>query len=141
MRGRSVTRFLWTILLIETLAFALAASIHGGAWVDGFEHRRARIAESAIAGALALTLVAAWLAPRRARRIALAGQSIALLGTAVGLFTVAIGVGPRTVPDVVYHVAMPMLLVRGIAMTRGLAPPRTGGMPPIWRPMLRRKRP
>jgi hypothetical protein len=37
-----------------------------------------------------------------------------LLGTLVGLFTIAIGIGPRTAPDVIYHLVMVIVLVLGL---------------------------
>jgi len=39
-----------------------------------------------------------------------------LLGTLVGIFTIAIGVGPRTVPDIVYHVTIVIVLVSGLVV-------------------------
>jgi len=41
-----------------------------------------------------------------------------LLGTLVGLATIAIGVGPRTAPDIAYHVAIAAILVWGLAVAR-----------------------
>ncbi len=45
----------------------------------------------------------------------LGAQGFALLLTLVGLFTIAVGVGPRTVPDVVYHAIIIAVLVWGLA--------------------------
>jgi hypothetical protein len=39
---------------------------------------------------------------------------LALLGAFVGIFTIAIGVGPRTVPDLTYHAAIVVVLVWGL---------------------------
>jgi hypothetical protein len=36
------------------------------------------------------------------------------LGTLVGIFTIIVGVGPRSVPDVVYHIVMVLVLVWGL---------------------------
>jgi hypothetical protein len=47
----------------------------------------------------------------------LAAQGFALLGTLVGAFTIAIGVGPRTVPDIVYHVVLLIVLGWGLTVT------------------------
>jgi hypothetical protein len=47
-----------------------------------------------------------WVRPAWVRRVGLAAQGFALLGTLVGVFTIAIGVGPRTLPDVVYHIGI-----------------------------------
>ena len=60
-----------------------------------------------------------WIRPGDSRRIGTAVQGFALLGTMVGLFTVAVGVGPRTTPDVVYHIAIIFVLVWGLRV----APP------------------
>jgi hypothetical protein len=43
-------------------------------------------------------------------------QSFALLGTLIGVFTIIIGIGPRTITDIVYHVAIAAVLVWGLAL-------------------------
>jgi hypothetical protein len=45
-------------------------------------------------------------------------QLVALLGTMVGIFTIIVGVGPRTVPDVIYHISIAVVLAMGIAVAR-----------------------
>jgi hypothetical protein len=55
--------------------------------------------------------------PPAARTAALAAQGFALAGTLVGIFTIIVGVGPRTVPDVVYHVAIVAALIAGLTAT------------------------
>src|SRR6266480_546693 len=47
---------------------------------------------------------------------ALAVQGFALIGTFVGVFTIAIGIGPRTVPDLVIHAIMVLELVWGLVV-------------------------
>ena len=47
----------------------------------------------------------------------LAAQGFALFGTLVGIFTIAIGVGPRTGPDIVYHIIIVIVLVSGLIVT------------------------
>ena len=59
--------------------------------------------------------VATALAPGASRAAGLWAQGFALVGTLVGLFTIAIGVGPRTAPDLVFHVAILALLGAGLA--------------------------
>lgn len=59
--------------------------------------------------------------PPNARRasailLGIAAQSFALLGTLVGIFIIIIGIGPRTVPDVVYHVGIVIVLVCGLVV-------------------------
>ncbi len=38
------------------------------------------------------------------------------MGTLVGIFTIAIGIGPRTVADVVYHIVIVVVLVWGLVL-------------------------
>ena len=52
------------------------------------------------------------------RATALLAQGFALFGTLVGLFTIAIGIGPRTAPDILYHIAIVAVLVWGLAVAR-----------------------
>jgi hypothetical protein len=101
-------------LLVEALSFATASMIHAGKLVQGYEHPRARIAEAVIATVLFVALVFTWIRPSSVRTAGLYAQGFALLGTLVGLFTIAVGVGPRTVPDIVYHVAIVIVLLWGL---------------------------
>jgi len=48
------------------------------------------------------------------RAAGLGAQAFALVGTLVGIFTIAIGVGPRTGPDIAYHIAIVAVLVAGL---------------------------
>jgi hypothetical protein len=65
-------------------------------------------------GGLLLTLfIREW-----ARNVGIVVQSFALMGTLVGIFTIIVGVGPRTVPDVLYHIAIVLVLAVGIAVAR-----------------------
>jgi hypothetical protein len=106
-------------MIIEALAFLAASLIHGGLLIQGHEHREARIAETVIAVVLLVGLAATWIGPRWARRAGLAAQGFALLGTSVGIVTIVIGIGPRTVLDIVYHIAIVIVLVLGlVAATR-----------------------
>ncbi|HEX7120687.1 MAG TPA: hypothetical protein VF212_17980 [Longimicrobiales bacterium] len=111
-----MNRKLRILLAAQAAAFTIAALVHGGALIAGYEHREARIAETVIATALAAGLLATWLWPARAARIATVVQAFALLGTLVGLFTIAVGVGPRTVPDIVYHIAIVGVLAWGVGV-------------------------
>jgi len=113
-----MTRPIRRFLLLEATAFAAAASVHFGASISGYEHRRAAVAESVIAAVLLAGLAVTWIAPRWAGRVGLAAQAFALLGTLVGVLTIAVGVGPRTVPDVIYHVAIVAVLIWGLIVAR-----------------------
>ena len=98
------------------MAFAAAALVHAGVLADGYQHREAMIAESVIAGVLALGLLMSVMGPRWTRAVALGVQGFALLGTFVGIFTMAIGVGPQSRFDVALHVGFVALLISGITV-------------------------
>jgi len=113
---RSVLLF----LLVEAMAFAAAASIHFGLAFGGYEHRKAGIAESVIAAVLIAGLASSLMRRSSTRAAGVIAQGFALLGTFVGIFTIIIGVGPRTIPDVVYHIAIVIVLILGLATARNL---------------------
>lgn len=115
MATSRVITILRLFLLFEAATFVVAAAIHFGALLDGYEHDEAGTAESVIAIALlaglALTSRSAW-----ARQALIGAQAFAILGVFVGLFTIAIGVGPRTALDIAYHVGILALLFVGLAI-------------------------
>ncbi|MGN6361554.1 MAG: hypothetical protein ACTHMJ_11705 [Thermomicrobiales bacterium] len=101
-------------LLGEGACFVIAGLTHFGVLATGYAHRQAAIAESTIAVVLlagwGLTLVQA----AQTRPIGIAAQAFALLGTLVGAFTIAVGVGPRTAPDIAFHAAILAVLATGL---------------------------
>lgn len=105
-------------MLVEAAAFLLAASIHAGLLAGGYEHREARIAESVIALALLAGLAVTWIRPGWTRAAGLAAQGFALFWTLVGIVTIAIGIGPRTWPDVAYHTGIVVVLAWGLFVAR-----------------------
>jgi hypothetical protein len=102
---------------LEGAAFITAALIHFGPLIQGYEHEKASIAESVIAVVLVIGLALTWMMPRSTRRIGLAAQMFALLATLVGIFTIAVGVGPRTAPDIAYHIGIVAVLAYGLIIT------------------------
>lgn len=110
MRTQPIRLFLF----LEAAAFLAAALIHFGLLMDGYEHQKAGTAETVIGAVLLVGLVLTWIRPGWTRRVGLAAQTFALLGTLVGIFTIAVGVGPRTVPDVAYHIGIVVVLVSGL---------------------------
>lgn len=106
-----------TWLLGEAFTLAVASAVHGGWLVAGHAHPQARTAEAVIATVLVLAAFETWRRPAHARTAALVGQGFALLGTLVGLGTIVAGIGPRTVPDVVYHVLLLAGLTAGLVWT------------------------
>ena len=105
-------------LLFEAATYVGAALVHFGILIGGYEHRAAGTGESVIAAVLLAGLATTWIAPAFTRGIGLAAQTFALLGTLVGLFTIAIGVGPRTVPDLAYHVSIVAVLIWGLVVAK-----------------------
>lgn len=112
-----MTHTIRRFMTIEAASFAIAALIHAGYLIGGYEHREARNAESVIAAVLLAALAGTWARPAAARAFGLAGQGFALLGTTVGLITVAIGIGPRTALDIIYHISIYLVLLWGLFVT------------------------
>ncbi|MFL5576804.1 MAG: hypothetical protein ACJ79S_12625 [Gemmatimonadaceae bacterium] len=112
-----MARTIRLFMLVEAAGFLAAALVHSGMLVAGYEHQRARVAEATIATVLLAGLVLSQLRPEWTRKLGSATQAFALLGTLVGLFTMAIGIGPRTTPDLEYHAVMVVVLVSGLGVT------------------------
>ena len=104
------------LLLLEGTSFVVAGLVHRGVFVLGYEHHEASIAETVIGVVLLAGLSLTWILPARVRVLGLAAQAFALLGTLVGAFTIAIGVGPRTPPDVAFHVSILVVLIAGLVL-------------------------
>jgi hypothetical protein len=117
-------RVVRSFLAVQAAVFAIAALLHAGMLAGGYEHERARTAETVIAAVLLAGLVATFVAPAVARPAALAAQGFALLGTMVGLVTIAIGIGPRTLVDLALHAMMIALLATGLIVTARQLPSR-----------------
>lgn len=71
-----------------------------------------------IATVLVAGLVLSWIRPAWTRMAGLITQGFAFLGTLVGVFTIAIGVGPRTVPDLIYHALILIVLGWGLVVAK-----------------------
>lgn len=113
-----MTQTIRLFLLFEATTFFLAALIHKGFLVEGYVHARAHVAESIIAAVLFGGLLLTLFLPSWTRKVGVIVQGFALLGTLIGIFTIIAGVGPRTVPDVVYHVAIVAVLACGLLVAR-----------------------
>src|SRR5919108_3619354 len=111
-----------SFLVVEAAAFGLAALVHAGVLAHGYEHWKAATAESVIGAVLLVGLLVTFANPHSSRTAGLAAQGFALLGTCVGLFTIAIGVGPRTVFDLVLHAFFVVTLIVGLVLVaRGVS--------------------
>jgi hypothetical protein len=102
------------LLAFQAITYLIASLTHAGAVLNGYEHRDASIAEGFIAVVLFAGLLVSLARPALTRDAALGAQGFALGLTCVGLFTIAVGVGPRTVPDVVYHLCIVAILIWGL---------------------------
>ena len=112
-----MTRAIRLFVLIEGVAFIAAALTHFGVLIGGYEHEKAGTAESVIGIGLLAGLALTWIRPASTRVIGLAVQAFALFGTFVGIFTIIVGVGPRTAPDIVYHICIVIVLALGLTQT------------------------
>jgi FtsH-binding integral membrane protein len=119
-------RIIRLFLLVEGASFAAAGLVHRGVLVNGYQHRQATLAESVIAAVLLVGLALTWAWPARTRLIGPVTQAFALLGTLVGAFTIAVGIGPRTAPDITYHVAILIVLAWGLVVA--MRAPADGAM-------------
>lgn len=102
------------LVIAEAAAFISAALTHFGIPITGYQHLQAGRAESVIGLVVFVGWIVILARPSWTRRVGLAVQGFALLGTLVGIFTIAVGVGPRTLPDLVYHACMIVLLLFGL---------------------------
>jgi len=114
------------LMVLQAATFAVAALIHAGALVAGYEHPQARVAESLIASVLLVGAAVIWVRPGWTRRVALSAQGFALVGTLVGIFTIVVGIGPRSVPDIVYHVLIVVVLAWGLRVAARMGPDAVG---------------
>ncbi|WP_231189221.1 hypothetical protein [Haladaptatus sp. DYF46] len=111
-------RIIRVLLGVEAASFFFAATIHAGMLISGYEHHEAMTAESVIGTVLLGGFVITWLHSRSMFTIAIIVQAFALLGTLVGIFTIIIGIGPRTVPDIAYHISIVVVLAVGLELAR-----------------------
>lgn len=102
--------------------------VHAGFLIQGYEHREAVIAESVIGTVLFVGLAMTRIRSRSAFSIAAGVQAFALVGTFVGIWTIVAGIGPRTLPDIVYHTVIVLVLMTGLVVAwRSRGPGATEG--------------
>ena len=112
------TRTVQVLLLAETILFLSAATAHFTILSSGNPDTAAGTAETVIGLVLLAGLITTIVREPLTRNAGLVAQLLALLGTLVGVFTIIVGVGPRTVIDVIIHTAMLALLGSGLVFTR-----------------------
>src|SRR5216683_2811003 len=101
------------------LGFALRPVFSPSMSYEGNTDTAAGTAETVIGLVLLAGLITTIVREPLTRNAGLVAQLFALLGTLVGVFTIIVGVGPRTVIDVVIHTVMLALLGSGLVFTRG----------------------
>ena len=84
--------------------------------MQGYEHREAMIAESVIGTVLLVGLAMTWVRSRSSSSITTGVQAFALVGTFVGIWTIVVGIGPRMLPDIVYHAVIVLVLITGLVV-------------------------
>ena len=104
----------WIVALAAASLLA-AAALHAGIVITG-PFNNAAMYETGIAVALIFGLAFTFVGPAWARWGGLAATVIALAGACIGLYVALRGLGPNTVLDIVYHVALIALLLLGIAV-------------------------
>jgi hypothetical protein len=110
-----VTRTLRSILALAALSLVVAAALHAGLVIPG-AFDSAAIYETGVATILIVGLGLTFVGPGWARWGGLGALVLALGGASIGLYMALRGIGPNTVLDIVYHVALIGLLLVGIAV-------------------------
>lgn len=112
--GMTMRQTIRLFLIVEAVCFIVAGAIHSGLLVAVDIHQQAAIAESIIGVALLLGFALTWVLPDQTQLIGLVAQAFAALGTLVGISTIIAGFGPRTAPDLAFHIAILAVLVWGL---------------------------
>jgi hypothetical protein len=107
-----------TLRLIMALAAAsllVAAALHAGLVIEG-PLDQAAMYETGVAVILVIGLGMTFVGPAWARWGGLAATVLALGGASIGLYVAIRGIGPNTLADMIYHVALIALLLLGIVV-------------------------
>ena len=103
------------LMAVAAVSLLVAAALHAGLIIPG-PFNDAAMYETGVASVLIVGLALTFIGPAWARWGGLAASVLALAGASVGLYMALRGLGPNTVPDIVYHVALLALLLVGIAV-------------------------
>jgi hypothetical protein len=122
-----ITTLRW-IMAVAAASLLVAAGLHAGLVIAGpFDD--AAMYETGVAVVLLIGLVLTFNGPTWAKWGGLAATVLALAGASIGLYLALRGVGPNTVLDLVYHVALVVLLVVGIGVAWRISPEVAGNRP------------
>jgi hypothetical protein len=114
-------RIIWMIrgfLLAEIATFLILASVHFALLIGGYRHPAAAATELTVVAVLIIGLLMTWMSSNRSLRAATVAQSFATLGVLVGLLASALGVGSRTIPDLILNVFLLLTLGAGLVIVR-----------------------
>ena len=103
------------IMAVAACSLLVAAALHAGLVISG-PFNDAAMYETTIAVILLVGLGLTSIAPTGTRWISLVALAISLVGASIGLYLALRGIGPNTVPDIVYHFALVALLVIGLVV-------------------------
>jgi hypothetical protein len=109
------------LIVIEAVSLAAAAILHTEMFrLDPFN--TVGIYEGTIALVLfaGLAVIVVW--PAWTRPVAFVTQTFALAGASIGLYLAIRGVGPNSIPDLVFHVAIVAILIVGVVVAWRLQP-------------------
>src|ERR1044072_4569168 len=101
------------LMFIEAIAFFMASAVHSGVFIDVSVDPAANVAEGIIGVVLLLGAIVTTVRPTWTRVVGVLAQGFGLLGSLIGLFLAIRGVGPNTMPDLVFHVAIVAMLAIG----------------------------
>ena len=111
------------LLVVEAAIFLMAAFLHTGTPIPlGFATLRepailpARIVETSCGLFLALAAWSIFTVRSWAWRTGLASQIFAICGVLLGIVALALGRGPRTLSNDIYHRIMLVMLVAGVVL-------------------------
>lgn len=104
------------LIAVSALSLIVASLIHLEVLFQGYGHQDAGTAEAVIGAVMLIGLPFTLLSGRSGWLAGVALLAFGLAGTLIGVFTIIVGVGPRTVPDIIYHVVLLTLLVLGLLL-------------------------
>jgi hypothetical protein len=116
----AVAMALGGLVVLEAVVFLLAALLHVGVRVPvGFVEPRiipAAIVEGLIGVFFAVSAYAVFARQTWAWSAAIGAHVFALLGTLLGVFALAVGGGPRTEANTIYHYVMLGVIIVGLVL-------------------------
>ena len=106
-----MTRTLRSIMAVAALSLLGLAALHSGLVIPG-PFNEARCTRSSVAVVLVVGIKPTFFGRDGARWGGLASTLLALVGASIGLYMALRRLGPNTVPNIVYHMAVIALLLR-----------------------------